>query len=288
MTYIVVGFLTAMQVVAWFAWFVCEIIIHSLDQDFNRGHYLQILATQSMQLYQYEGIIMAGTLAALHLATSIKTRASRVASFAVQMFGFLAWFWELYFIIPTFYSSSNGNNLFCGATRDQQLRGRGVHLPPGPRRRRLRRHHAVRAGHHTALLVRSDLHRPAPRGRHAQGDHRGGRRGGGHRGRRQPGRLRRHQQPRLHVLVPQPLLRAAVADRLRHLHVLAHRRGVPQRVQHRRQRLVLPLRQLRAAGRLRAVRGTSASSHSRSSSRWPPPHTPPSATTAASRPVRCC
>ena len=116
MTYIVVGFLTGLQVTAWFGWFVCEIIIHSLKQDFanNRGGFLQILATQSMQLYQYEGIIMAGTLAALHLATSVKTRAARVASFVVQMFGFLAWFWELYFIIPTFYDSSNHANLFCG------------------------------------------------------------------------------------------------------------------------------------------------------------------------------
>ena len=114
MTYIVVGALTAMQVTVWFGWFICEIIIHSLDQDFTRGGFLQLLATQSMNLYQYEGIIMAGTLAALHLAASVKTRAARVSSFVVQMFSFLAWFWELYFIIPTFYSKSNTNNLFCG------------------------------------------------------------------------------------------------------------------------------------------------------------------------------
>ena len=114
MTYIIVGALTAMQVTVWFAWFICEIIIHSLNQDYSRGGFLQLLATQSMNLYQYEGIIMAGTLAALHLAASVKTRAARVASFTVQMFSFLAWFWELYFIIPTFYSSSNASNLFCG------------------------------------------------------------------------------------------------------------------------------------------------------------------------------
>ena len=121
MTYVVVGALTAMYVLVWFAWFICEIIIHSLDQDFfgsvnngNRGGFLQLLVTQSMLLYQYNGILMAGALAALHLASSVKTRASRVSSFVVQMFSFLAWFFELYFIIPTFYSSSNGSNLFCG------------------------------------------------------------------------------------------------------------------------------------------------------------------------------
>jgi len=115
MTYIVVGALTAMQVIVWFGWFVCEIIIHCLNSDFTRGGFLQLLATQSMQVYQYEGIIMAGSLAALHLAASVKTRAARVASFVVQMFCFLAWFWELYFIIGTFWDKQNPANLFCGA-----------------------------------------------------------------------------------------------------------------------------------------------------------------------------
>jgi hypothetical protein len=116
MTYVVVGFLTALQVITWFGWFIAEIIIHSLHRDATVGSYQQMLSQQSMQIYQYEGVIMAGTLAALHLAASVKTRAARVASFVVQMFAFLAWFWELYFIIPTFYSHSNTANLFCSAS----------------------------------------------------------------------------------------------------------------------------------------------------------------------------
>ena len=116
MTYVVVGLLTTLQVITWFGWFVVEIIIHCLRRDASVGSYQQMLSEQSMQIYQYQGVIMGGTLAALHLAASVKTRAARVASFTVQMFGFLAWFWELYFIIPTFYSHSNTANLFCSAS----------------------------------------------------------------------------------------------------------------------------------------------------------------------------
>ena len=61
MTYIVVGALTAMQILPWFGWFICEIIIHSLNSRHQlRAHYLQLLAEQSMQIYLYEGVILAG------------------------------------------------------------------------------------------------------------------------------------------------------------------------------------------------------------------------------------
>ena len=134
MTYVVVGILTGLQVTTWFGWFIVEIIIHSLNRDASVGSYQQMLSEQSMQIYQYQGVIMGGTLAALHLAASVKTRASRVASFTVQMFGFLAWFWELYFIIPTFYSHSNINNLFCSANVQanglaQASPGLGLYVP---------------------------------------------------------------------------------------------------------------------------------------------------------------
>ena len=115
MTYVIVGLLSAVQVFLWIGWFICEIIVHSLNRDVTAGSYQQMLAEQSMQIYQYNGVIMAGTLAALHLAASVKTRAARVASFTVQAFSFLAWFWELYFVIPTFRNESNPDNLFCAS-----------------------------------------------------------------------------------------------------------------------------------------------------------------------------
>jgi len=115
MTYMFVGALTALQVLAWSGWFIVEIIIHCLNADYNQGSYLQTLTEQSMYVFMYHGVILAGTLAALHLAASVKTRASRFCSMVVQMFGWLAWFYELYFIIPTFKSVENSSNLFCGA-----------------------------------------------------------------------------------------------------------------------------------------------------------------------------
>jgi len=112
--YAPVAALTGAQVLIWFAWFIVEIIIHCLDSDYNDGSWTQTLAEQSMHIFMYQGVILAGTLAALHLATSVKTRASRVSSFIVQAFGWLAWFYQLYFIINVFRDSNNSENFFCG------------------------------------------------------------------------------------------------------------------------------------------------------------------------------
>lgn len=113
--YAPVAALTAAQVIIWAAWFIVEIIIHCLDSDYNDGSWTQTLAEQSMHIFMYQGVILAGTLAALHLATSVKTRASRVSSFIVQLFGWLAWFYQLYFIISVFRDADSGENFFCGA-----------------------------------------------------------------------------------------------------------------------------------------------------------------------------
>lgn len=113
--YAPVAALTAAQVIIWAAWFIVEIIIHCLDSDYNDGSWTQTLAEQSMHIFMYQGVILAGTLAALHLATSVKTRASRVSSFIIQLFGWLAWFYQLYFIISVFRDSDSGENFFCGA-----------------------------------------------------------------------------------------------------------------------------------------------------------------------------
>lgn len=121
MSYIIVGVLTALQVITWAAWFIVEIIIHCLNSDFLQGSFLQTLIEQSMYVFMYHGVILAGTLAALHMAASVKTRASRFSSLVVQIFGMLAWFYELYFIIPAFYSTDDSRNFFCGVVNNNPL-----------------------------------------------------------------------------------------------------------------------------------------------------------------------
>jgi len=119
--YAPVAALTAAQVIIWAGWFIVEIIIHSLNSDYNDGSWTQILAEQSMHIFMYQGVILAGTLAALHLATSVKTRASRVSSFIIQSFGWLAWFYQLYFIINVFRDADNSENFFCGSVNTNPM-----------------------------------------------------------------------------------------------------------------------------------------------------------------------
>ena len=71
-----------------------------------------------MQVYQYLFVIMAGMVICMCLSHANDTRAARCASMMIQVFGSLAWFYVLYFVIPVLVSPDRSSaqvtaNVFC-------------------------------------------------------------------------------------------------------------------------------------------------------------------------------
>ena len=104
---------------AFFAWFIVEIITHSYSDILNVnniGNQPLPLAEQSMQLFMYTTLLTLACLAAQWYADFTRTRASRHMAAAVATFTVFAWFWNLWFVIPAFKGKNDGLNLYCNGT----------------------------------------------------------------------------------------------------------------------------------------------------------------------------
>ena len=104
---------------AFFAWFIVEIVTHSYSDIVNingTGNQPLPLAEQSMQLFMYTTLLTLACLGAQWYADFTRTRASRHMAAAVATFTVFAWFWNLWFVIPAFEGKNNSQNFYCNGT----------------------------------------------------------------------------------------------------------------------------------------------------------------------------
>ena len=117
--------LSTWSFLAFFAWFIVELVIHSYSDILNNGINQQQplpLAEQSLQLFMYTTLLTLACLAAQWYADFTRTRASRHMAFVVATFTVFAWMFDLWFVIPAFQGAGNGNNFYCNGTLSYQTR----------------------------------------------------------------------------------------------------------------------------------------------------------------------
>lgn len=106
--------LSTWQFLAFFAWFIVEIVTHSYSDiiDVGTGQQPLPLAEQSLQLFMYTTLLVLASLCAQWYADFTRTRASRHMALAVSTFTTFAWLWNLWFVIPAF-RRDNEANWYC-------------------------------------------------------------------------------------------------------------------------------------------------------------------------------
>ena len=120
--------LSTWSFLAFFAWFIVEVVTHGYKDIINLGTGQQPLplAEQSMQLFMYTTLLTLACLAAQWYADFTRTRASRHMAAAVATFTMVAWFWNLWFVVPAFEGKGDSRNFYCNGTLTSL--GRWCHL----------------------------------------------------------------------------------------------------------------------------------------------------------------
>ena len=107
--------LSVWSFLAFFAWFITVIITHSYSDIVNTGGGQQPLplSEQSLQLFMYTTLLTLACVAAQWYADFTRTRASRHMAAAVATFTMVAWFFNLWFVIPAFRGKDDNSNFYC-------------------------------------------------------------------------------------------------------------------------------------------------------------------------------